>query len=263
MIQFIAPILTLTGLGLFFGLVLSWASRKFAVTQDPRIKEILEKLPGANCGACGKAGCSGFAEGLAGGEIDLSVCKACTAEQATEIAKILGVEVGLKEKKVATLRCHGGKQAKDKFIYQGIKDCLAAAQTLGGHKFCSYACLGFGNCQRACPFGAIQMSAEGLPMIDAELCTGCGKCVAACPRNLLALIPIKGKVYVGCNSRLPAKEVMRVCSVGCIACKKCEKACPEDAIKVVENLAAIDYDKCTSCGKCVDVCPRRIIKTRE
>ena len=277
MMQFVAPILTLTALGLFFGLVLSWASKKFAVTQDPRIKEILQRLPGANCGACGKAGCAGFAEDLTKGEITLDNCKVCTQETASEIAKILGVKVSLAEKKIATLRCHGGKGAKDKFVYQGIKDCQAAIQLLAGQKLCNYACVGFGNCVRACPFGAIKMSDEGLPIIDSELCTGCGKCLAACPRNLIVLIPAKGKVYVGCSSGDSAKEVVRVCSVGCIACKKCEKACPEDAIKVVdafdkssaltlsevervENLAVIDYDKCTSCGKCIEACPRKIIK---
>ncbi|MBN2097651.1 MAG: 4Fe-4S binding protein, partial [Candidatus Omnitrophica bacterium] len=101
------------------------------------------------------------------------------------------------------------------------------------------------------------------PVIDAELCTGCGKCVQACPRNLMVLIPVKGEVYVGCSSHAAAKEVISVCAVGCIACKKCEQACPEEAIKVVENLAVIDYDKCTACGKCIEVCPRKIIFRRK
>ena len=238
--QFLAPILTLTGLGLFFALALTFASKKFAVVQDPRIKEILQKLPGANCGACGMAGCTHFAEALVKKEVVLDGCKVCSEETASEIANILGVKLSLAEKKVASLRCHGGKSAKDKFIYQGIKDCQAAAQTLGGHKICSWACLCFGTCESACPFGAIQMSPEGLPVINSELCTGCGKCVQACPRNVLVLIPTKGKVYVGCSSRDTAKEVVRACSVGCIACKKCDEVCPVDAIKIVENLALID-----------------------
>lgn len=263
MMQFLAPILTLTGLGIFFGLVLTLASKKFAVTQDPRIKEVLEKLPGSNCGACGKAGCVGFAESLAKGEISLGSCKVCTEDVASEIAKILGVKVSLAEKKVVTLRCHGGKGAKDKFVYQGIQDCQAAVQLMGGQKLCQFACVGFGNCERVCPFEAIRMNEEGLPVIDDKLCTGCGKCVEACPRDLLVLIPVEGRVYVGCSTHDPAKVVARLCSVGCIACKKCEQACPEEAIKVVENLAIIDYDKCTSCGKCVEACPRKIIFWRK
>jgi len=260
MIEFLAPILTLTGLGLLFALVLTFASKKFALVQDARIREVMEKLPGANCGACGMAGCARFAEALAKREATLDNCKVCSEEVASEIAGILGLELSLSEKKVVSLRCHGGKKAGDKFIYQGLKDCQAAAQVLGGHKLCSYACLGFSNCQRACPFGAIRMSPEGLPIIDIDLCTGCGKCIQVCPRDLLVLIPRKGKVYVGCSSHEPAKVVASVCAVGCIACKKCEQACPVEAIKVVENLAVIDYDKCTSCGECIKACPRKIIK---
>ncbi len=261
--QFLAPILTLTGLGLFFGLVLTLASKKFAVRQDPRIQKILENLPGANCGACGKAGCAGFGESLIRGELPLQACKICSEEQAAEIAKILGVEAPLKEKEVVSLRCHGGKKAKDRFIYEGPASCRAAAQVLGGYKLCDYACLGFGDCLRACPFGAIKMSPEGLPIINSELCTSCGQCLASCPRNLLVLIPAKAKVYVGCTSHDPAKTVAQACAVGCIACKKCEQACPVDAIKVIDNLAVIDYDKCTSCGECIKACPRKIILWRK
>jgi len=263
MSQFLVPILTLTGLGLFFGLVLTLAAKKFSVSHDPRIQELIEKLPGANCGACGLAGCAGFAEALVKGEAVLANCKACSEEQAQQVAKVLGVKISATKKKIATLRCHGGKRAKDRFVYEGIKDCLAAAQLLGGQKSCSFACLGFGNCERVCPFGAIKMTEEGLPVIDSNLCTACGKCVPACPRNLLVLIADEARVYVACDSRDSAKIVARVCEVGCIACKKCEKICPEKAIKIVENLAIIDYDKCTSCGKCIEVCPRKIIKKRK
>jgi Na+-translocating ferredoxin:NAD+ oxidoreductase RNF subunit RnfB len=214
--QFLMPILTLTGLGLFFALVLSWASKKFAVTQDPKLRKVLETLPGSNCGACGMAGCARFGEALLHGEVALGNCKVCSEEQAEKIAKILGVKVSL-VKTVATLHCFGGKKAKDKFVYQGVKDCQSDAQLLGGHKLCGYACLGWGNCQRACPFDAIKMNEEGLPVIDAQLCTGCGKCVYACPRDLLLLIPRKSTVYVGCNSRDSVKTVVSVCAVGCIA----------------------------------------------
>ena len=261
--QFLAPILTLTGLGLFFALVLSWAAKKFAVVQDPRIQQIVQRLPGANCGACGMAGCARFAEALAKGESSVESCKACSEEVASQIADILGVKLSLSEKKAATLRCHGGKDAKDKFLYQGIPQCQAAAQVLGGQKLCSFACLGFGDCQKACPFGAIEMTAEGIPKIDLELCTACGKCVEACPRNLLILVAKKAKVYIGCNSKDAAKIVVGACKVGCIACKKCAEACPAEAIKIVENLAVIDYDKCTSCGRCIEVCPRKIIFWRK
>jgi len=261
--SFLIPILTLTGLGFFFGLVLTFASKKFAVTQDPRIQKILDNLPGANCGACGRAGCAAFGDSLVKGELPLDSCKICSEDQAKEIAGILGIKVATKTKQIITLRCHGGKNAKDKFTYDGLKDCSAAASVLGGYKLCDYACLGFGNCARACSFGAIKMSGESLPVIDDALCTGCGRCVMSCPRNLMVLIPDKAKVYVGCTSADPTKVVARVCSVGCIACRKCEKVCPTDAIHVIDNLAVIDYEKCISCKKCIKECPRNIIKKRK
>ncbi len=260
--EFLAPVLTLTGLGLFFALVLAWAAQKFAVIQDLRVQKVLDQLPGANCGACGKAGCAAFAEDLARGQVDLSNCKACSAEDARKIGEILGVKVSLAVKQVITLRCQGGKNAADKYIYQGVGDCQAAINVLGGPKSCNYACVGFADCVRACPFGALNMGEDGLPIINHQLCTGCGKCVAACPRNLMALAAENSLVYVGCSSMDPAKVVIKVCKAGCIACRKCEKECPFEAIEVIDNLAVIDYDKCTSCGKCIKVCPKKIILWR-
>jgi len=256
--QFLAPIIVLTGLGFFFAVVLIFASKKFAVWQDPKIAAVLEKLPGANCGACGVPGCARFAEGLVQKNVTLDKCKACTEDTAQEIAGILGVTATKAERQLISLHCYGGKNAKDKFEYQGLEDCQAAANTLGGQKLCGYACLGFGDCAEVCPFGAIQMK-EGLPDVNLELCTGCGKCVAACPRKLMLLRPAKNKVYVGCSSHDPIKKVAAACKVECIACKKCEKVCPVEAIKVIDNLAVIDYAKCTSCGECVKACPRKII----
>ena len=60
----LVPVLTLSGLGVIFGAGLAIAARKFCVATDPRLEKIYAKLPGANCGACGKPGCIGFAEAL-------------------------------------------------------------------------------------------------------------------------------------------------------------------------------------------------------
>ena len=48
--------------GVLIGVVLYLISKKFAVESDPRIGQIEELLPGANCGGCGFAGCRAFAE---------------------------------------------------------------------------------------------------------------------------------------------------------------------------------------------------------
>lgn len=260
-----ASIATLCGLGIFFGLVLAYASKKFHVPVDPTIEKILAKLPGANCGSCGKAGCIGFAQALLAGELDLHSCSVAAAENKKDIAAILGLNLEEKAKKVSCLHCCGGNHAKDKFLYDGIKDCLAASLVLGGQKECVYGCLTYGTCVKACPFGAIEMTGEGYPRIIESKCTACGICVNVCPKGLYALIPFeqeKAKIYVACTSNDPGKVVMSVCGVGCIACRRCEKACPHGAITVIDNLARIDYERCSGCLECAKVCPTKVIKVR-
>jgi len=257
--QILIPVLTLGILGLLFGIGLAVASRRFHVDVDPRFEKISALLPGSNCGSCGKAGCFGFAESLLTSEGDIDKCRVAGLANKESIAQILGRKLEKRSKLTARLRCNGGTKVKDKFIYAQIQDCAAANLVMGGQKECVFGCLGFGNCQRVCPFDAIRMSKERLPVIDDDKCKACGKCVIACPKKLFVLSPVDSPVYVACSSHYGGKDVRAVCPVGCISCKLCEKSCPCGAIQVIDNLARIDYKKCTSCGKCVDACPRKTI----
>lgn len=261
--EILIAILILSILGLLFGIGLAVASRRLAVQVDPKLEAVQHLLPGSNCGACGNPGCFGFAESLLGGKAGIEGCRVCNEETKEKIARVMGIAVVKQNKKVATLHCHGGVKVKDKYIYSGVDDCIAANQVLGGQKSCVYACLGFGTCVAACPFGAISMSSEGLPVVDKVKCRSCNKCVLACPKKLFSLVSVSNNVYVACSSLDTGKDVRAVCSVGCIACKLCEKACKFDAIHVIDNLAVIDYHKCTSCGECVKVCPTKTIRIRE
>lgn len=258
------PVFILGGLGLAFGIGLALAAKKFCVTVDPRIDEIFTKLPGANCGACGMPGCLGFAEALIQGACTLERCTVTEESSRENIARILGLELKPKIKTAAVLHCFGGnKRAKDKFVYDGSKDCLTANLTFGGPKGCSYGCIGYGSCAKICPFGAISMNEENLPVVDETKCTACGKCVAGCPKKLFNLAAA-AKIYaVRCKALDLGKKVMEVCSIGCIACRKCEKACPKGAIKVVDNLASIDYAICDNSGECFKVCPTKAIAKKE
>jgi len=260
------PMAALGGLGVLFGLSLAYAARKFHVPMDPRFEHVIKTLPGANCGACGKAGCSGFAQALLDGELNVASCSVMAQENQKGLAEYLGLDVEHKEKKVACLHCNGGNKAKDKYLYDGMRDCLAASLLLGGQKECAYGCLTHGTCAKACPFGAIVMTGDGIPRIIEEKCTACGVCVNVCPKNLFSLIPAwsaVARVTVACSSRDMGKRVMSICGAGCIACHKCVKACPVGAIKVEGMLARIDYTKCTGCGACAKVCPTKVIKVRE
>jgi len=254
------PVLSLGFLGLIFGVGLAIASKKLTVSVDPRLEKIHGLLPGANCGACGGAGCFGFAEGLLSGKFSIDACRVSEDAIKEQIARLLGKSVEKKIKRVAVAHCCGGKKVKDKFIYQGIEDCIAANMVLGGQKQCRFGCLGLATCVKVCPFGAIRMSEEGLPVVDAAKCKACNKCVTVCPKKLFTLVPEKQNVYVLCSSHDLGKDTRSACPTGCIACHKCEQVCPADAIHVIDNLAVIDYDKCTSCGKCVEVCPMKTIR---
>ncbi len=243
-------------IGLLFGLFLAGASRIFAVETEPMVEAIKEVLPGANCGACGYAGCVNFAEAVAHGETDPGGCIPGGTETSQEIAKVLGKEVSSSASPVAIVYCIGDcYKTTERFIYDGVQDCAVAAEFSGGHKNCVHGCLGLGNCVRVCLFDAIEMGSHDLPVVDKEACTGCGLCVTACPRDIIKLLPAGDDGHlVLCSSNDRGKTVAKSCDVGCIACKACIKACPQEAIVMEDNLAVIDLEKCDDCGECVKKC---------
>lgn len=255
------PLAVMGGLGLVFGLGLAFASRKFAVDVDSRISEIIDILPGINCGACGSAGCAAFAEDVVAGKQRTSGCVPGGEKVAQMVASIMGVAGDpAAERKVAQVMCLGDyEHAKLRSRYDGLMDCRAAAGASGGPKGCTYGCIRLGSCERVCPFGAIKLNSQGIPVVDESICTGCNKCVEVCPRNIIELRPVSMGVHVRCRSIERGVEVKKWCSIGCIGCMRCVKACPYDAIHVIDNLARVDYDKCTNCGKCVEVCPVNVI----
>ena len=260
----LSAILVMAALGLGSSLGLGIASKKLAIEIDPRIEKLAELLPGANCGGCGYAGCSGFAEAVITQGVEVSGCPVCAASAIKGICKALGLEAGEVTKRVARILCAGGNDRVSKrFDYNGVRECKAAALLAGGDKSCPYGCLAYATCIAVCPFGALSEGPDGIPVLNDARCTGCGKCVAVCPRDIIKLVPFGKAVHVLCCSKAPGKDVREVCPVGCIACKLCEQICPFEAIQVVNNLAVIDYDKCVQCGLCVAKCrPKAIVNER-
>jgi electron transport complex protein RnfB len=249
----------LTGLGLVFGLSLAIVSRKFRVEVDPRIEQVTALLPGLNCGACGFPGCSGYAEALVAGGAAIGLCPPSSAEANSRIAALLGREAGRGERRVAFLHCAGGKHAKRRYLYDGIRTCAAASLVGGGDLGCEFGCLAFYDCIAKCPFGAIEVDETGMPRVDPGKCTGCTLCVNVCPRHLLTMFPVSKTIAVACSNTERGKFTRLVCDIGCIGCHKCAKVCPVDAIEMREGVAFIRHEKCTMCGECVKVCPKNII----
>lgn len=246
--------------GCILGFFLCFAADKFKVEVDPREEAILGVLPGNNCGGCGYAGCSGLAAAIVKGEAPCNQCPVGGAPVGAQISEIMGVAAEESVRKVAFVMCGGDcDKAGTLYDYTGIEDCSAMAFVpAGGPKSCSYGCMGFGSCVKACPFDAIHV-VNGVAVVDKEACKACGKCVETCPKHLIELVPYDMKHAVLCHNNDKGKDVMNVCKVGCIGCHKCEKTCQHDAIHVDGFIAHIDQDKCTGCGECAEACPRKII----
>ncbi|MDD5774197.1 MAG: RnfABCDGE type electron transport complex subunit B [bacterium] len=259
--SFLSAVIGLGVMGLVFGVLIAIADEKLKIQVNQLEEQVLAALPGANCGACGYPGCSGYAHVVAYGDAPPGKCVAGGEAVAEKLSKLLGVEVKAGEKKIAYIKCQGGEgKASNIFQYDGFPDCQTAILVSGGHKACQYGCLGFGTCSRVCPFKAIKMNAlTKLPEIDEKLCTACGICVTECPKKIIELIQKKNKVEIRCSSLDKGIEVKKKCTIGCIACQICVKKCPENAITMENNLAKIDYNKCTNCLQCVSVCPTKTI----
>ena len=221
-------------------------------------------MPGLNCGVCGFPSCAIYAHNVALGQAEPDLCLAGGEELVETLAAILGRPIKPAGPQLAAVRCKGGiSDAVERYSYDGPHDCRSNYILLGGNKACRYGCLGFGHCVGVCPYKAIKMGPERIPIIDPKACTGCGICVKDCPRRVIELIPKTQLIYLACRTEDKGKEVKKVCKKGCITCAVCVEVCPyEGAISIDPgphghkgNIPTIHYEKCTSCGICRAKCP--------
>lgn len=257
-LQVFIPALILLVLAMLFAIALAYLGKKLAVSRDERIDQVRDCLSGANCGACGYAGCDGFATALVEGKAELSSCNATSKEKKEEIAEILGLTDTGEATKVVVC-CHGGQDAKDKYDYVGYGDCRSMELLAGGRKQCAWGCLGTGSCVDACQHHAVTVKQKGYSEVSLSKCISCGRCISVCPKKIIKRIPASATYYVACSNHQKGKEVRELCTKGCIACGICAKQCEVGAITIVDNLATIDYTKCINCGKCAAKCPQRCI----
>lgn len=235
---------SLGGLTLLLAMMLIIANQKLYVYEDPRIDQVEDMLPHANCGACGYPGCRPFAEALVLGHVLPGKCTVSSEGGREAIAGFLGVSLGTEERQIARLACAGGTNvAINRAQYQGLSSCRAATLVSGGGKGCFWGCLGHGDCEVACDFDAITMNEHGLPVVDVDKCTACGDCVEICPKHLFSLQAVSHQLWVACKNLEHGEAVLEDCQVGCTACGKCAMDAPDSLISIKYNLPVIDYNQ--------------------
>ena len=184
----LSGMLAIAGIGLVASVLLGIAAKVFYVAVDPVVLSIAEALPGANCGACGFAGCSSCAKAIAKGKASPDACLAGGPEVSLSIAGLMGVTIEVREPDIARLGCwYTPEEADTRFTYDGVTDCRAALMLFGGSKLCEIGCMSLGSCVAACPFGALTIDERGLPEVNEFLCTGCGSCEQICPKHIIRL----------------------------------------------------------------------------
>ena len=264
----LSAVIVLGCIALVAAVILYVCSKRFAVKEDPRIAQVTEVLPGANCGGCGFPGCSGMADALVkgadAGSLEGLNCPVGGADVMGKVADLLGMAIANSDPMVAVVRCNGTCELRPRIAsYDGLKTCTAMNACGAGETGCGFGCLGCGDCVGACQFDAIHINPEtGLPEVDEEKCTACGACTKACPRNIIELRkkgPKGRRIFVSCVNKDKGAVAMKACKSACIGCGKCQKECKFEAIIIENNLSYIDFTKCRMCKKCVDACPTKAI----
>jgi electron transport complex protein RnfB len=157
-------VLSISVLGMLFGLGLGWAARKFHVDSDPVIEQIDRLLPQTQCGQCGYPGCRPYAEAIARGEAEINQCPPGGDAGVRALADLLG-------RAAVPLNAENG----------AVKPAQVAIID-------EETCIGCTLCIQACPVDAILGASKQMHTVIEAECTGCELCVPPCPVDCIDLV---------------------------------------------------------------------------
>ena len=185
------------GTGVFIGVFLGIAGKKFAVEVDEKEEAILAELPGNNCGGCGYAGCSGLAAAIAKGEAPVGQCPVGGAPVAAKIAAIMGEEAGESVHEIAVVDKEACKACGKciatcpkhlielvPYEQKHLVQCSSKDKGKDVMSVCSVGCIGCKMCEKVCESDAVHV-VDNIAHIDPEKCTNCGKCAEKCPKKII------------------------------------------------------------------------------
>lgn len=159
----ITALISLTVLGSILGLILGIAARVFRVEGNALVAELVEILPGSQCGQCGYPGCSGAAQALAEGHAPVTLCPPGGRSVVMALAARLGVDADV----------------------SGVEDTVPMVAEVREE-----LCIGCTRCFKVCPTDAIMGAAQQIHSVFREACTACGKCESVCPTESVRLQPV-------------------------------------------------------------------------
>ncbi len=169
--------LTLTLLGLVFGLGLGWAGIRMRVKSDPVVDRIDALLPQTQCGQCNYPGCRPYAQAIANEEADINQCPPGGEATIRSLADLLGRET---------------KPLNPEYGEEKPKTVVVIVER---------QCIGCTLCIQACPVDAIVGTAKLMHTVIESECTGCNLCLPPCPVDCIDIVALKTGISQWRNSR--------------------------------------------------------------